>query len=230
MYQNNEDMKLKDIWALMADQPISASQTPPHTSKESLHSFLLPSSPESPEPKSPKLLTVNHRSCFFSSRLYLVLFIDNGEDRTDAVYAKCGIEFKDGSLSPPSLPKLQVTPMIESNHITLSDLESEEHPELNQKALWIAMYVFSTVFITRDSGEDIFTESFKSILSSITPATLTHFDSSTILLLLEICNSYLTKNGEQTVLGISILDSIISFVLNTNNHSDDGRLFYRLSL
>ena len=161
MYGISNGVRLKDIWALMADQPKGTtqmypettqtpshpSQTPPHTtvipsrSKESLHSFLLPSSPQSPEPKSPKLVTVNHRSGCILLGSWIVQFIDNGEDRTDAVYAKSRIEFQDGSLSPPSLPKLQVMPRIESNHIPIIDSQSEEHPELNQKALWNAMYM-----------------------------------------------------------------------------------------
>lgn len=129
-------------------QPSSnSSQTTPHNSvissrsKEPFHSFLLPSSPKSPEPKSPKLVTVNHRSCCILLTLSLVQFIDNGENRTDEVYTKTGIEFHDGSLSPPSLPKLQVMPRIESNHLPLKDSQSEEHPEQNQKALWNAMYI-----------------------------------------------------------------------------------------
>ena len=160
-YDINDGVRLKDIWALMGDLPKGTTQMHPQTtqtlahspqtpshntvipsrSKESLHSFLLPSSPQSPEPKSPKLVTVNHRSGYIVLGSLIVQFIDNGEDRTDEVYTKAGIEFQDGSLSPPSLPQLQVMPRIESNHVPIVDSQSEEHSEFNQKALWNAMYV-----------------------------------------------------------------------------------------
>ena len=117
-------------------------------------------------------------------------------------------------------------PRIESNHVPIVDSQSEEHSEFNQKALWNAMYVLLAPWRVSDSGEDIFSDSFQSILSRITPATLTQFDTSTILLLLEICYSYLAKNGEQVLLGINVLDSIVSFVLNTDNHCNDCRFLW----
>ena len=85
---------------------------------------------------------------------------------------------------------------------------------------------------SREEKENLFSKEFRSILDSITPSVLEGFESSTVQLLLEVCYSYLTHEELETqldnsepmkhrVLGISILDSVVTFVLTTNNHSDD---------
>ena len=50
---------------------------------------------------------------------------------------------------------------------------------------------FLSSLSSRNAETDIFSDSFQRILNDITPSILSQFDSSTVLLLLEVCGSYL---------------------------------------
>ena len=109
-------------------------------SKEPL---LLPPSPPSPVLPSPSLTTVNHRSwTLFRDVIFIVRFIDNGEDKTASVYAKLNVRLTEEPLSPPPLPKLLVTPLIEEGPTkTVAPVESASSVERTKQSLWDAMSV-----------------------------------------------------------------------------------------
>ena len=54
---------------------------------------------------------------------------------------------------------------------------------------------------------------------------LSQFETNTILLLLEVCYSYLThSNTQDEELGINILDSLMIFVLSKEDHAENGTI------
>lgn len=139
---------MQDIWILKGvDGPSGMSSskkrkaldTPTKTSpiKEP---FLLPPSPPSPVMPSPSLTTVNHRSGrLVDGVIAIVRFIDNGEDKTASVYAKLNVRLSEESLSPPPLPKLLVTPLIEDGSRKPLSPESTSSVEHTKQSLWDAM-------------------------------------------------------------------------------------------
>lgn len=73
---------------------------------------------------------------------------------------------------------------------------------------------------SRNAETDIFSDSFQSILNQITPSILSQFDSSTVLLLLEVCNSYLYNENAS----IQYLWEEVDTENNRNQHSRRNRV------
>lgn len=103
--------------------------------------LLLPPSPPSPVMSSPSLTTVNHRSgALFRVISFIVRFIDNGKDKTASVYAKLNVRLSEEPLTPPPLPTLLVTPLIEDGSTKrITPVESASSVEHTKQSLWDAM-------------------------------------------------------------------------------------------
>jgi hypothetical protein len=72
--------------------------------------------------------------------IFIVRFIDNGKDKTASVYAKLNVRLSEEPLTPPPLPTLLVTPLIEDGSTKrITPVESASSVEHTKQSLWNAM-------------------------------------------------------------------------------------------